>query len=261
MANPRPCVRIVVIGNELLNGKVQDSNSPWLIRRLRDQGLVCSGLVCVPDLIEDIAAAVSSAAQKADFVITSGGVGPTHDDVTMEGVAAAFGMELIEHPQLRAFLDEKWRGPRFPARLRMARVPQGSDVLQTEGFPVVRYRNVYIFPGVPRLFRSRFETVSHLFQGRPFSSSAVLTGQRESELAPLLEEVLGLHTELEIGSYPRATESGWEVLLILEHDDEPTLDRARCALIERLDPKQVLAIHERYQATPQPEKKRQEGPP
>ena len=245
-AASRPSARIVVIGNELLSGKVADSNSPWLMRRLRAQGVECLGLVCVPDTVADIAAAVRKASQTAKFVFTSGGVGPTHDDVTMAGVAAAFDVPLEEHPVIRAFLDERWRGPRSPARLRMARVPAGTEVLDSESFPVVRCHNVYIFPGVPRLFRSRFDCVSHLFSGPTLACSAVLTGQGESALAPLLEEVLDTHDGLEIGSYPRWQESQWQVLIVLEHLDANQLSEAHQALLDRLDTEQILAIHDSY---------------
>ena len=252
MPSKRPSARIVVIGNELLSGKVEDSNSPWLMRRLRAQGVECVGLVCVPDNVEEIAHSVRTASTAADFVFTSGGVGPTHDDVTMAGVAEAFGVRLEEHPVIRAFLDERWRGPRSPARLRMAQVPAGTEVLDTESFPVVRCRNVYIFPGVPRLFRGRFESISHLFSGPTVPCSAVLTRQGESELAPLLEEVLDECAGLDIGSYPRWQASGWEVLLLLEHDNEAQLDRARSALLERIDTDRLIAIHERYKAAEEP---------
>jgi len=248
MPPTRPSARIVVIGNELLSGKIEDTNSPWLMRRLREQGVECLGLVCVPDSVEEIASAVRAASTSADFVFTSGGVGPTHDDVTMAGVAGAFGVDLFEHPVIREFLDERWRGPRSPARLRMAQVPEGTEVLDTQSFPVVRCRNVYIFPGVPRLFRGRFESVSALFSGPTLVCSAVITHQGESELAPLLEEVLDRCPGLDIGSYPRWQPSGWEVLLILEHDDEEQLDHARETLIERIDDERIVAVHERYQS-------------
>ena len=247
MHSNSPTARIVVIGNELLSGKIQDSNSPWLMRRLRTQGVRCVGLVCVPDTIEEVALAVRNAASAADFVFTSGGVGPTHDDVTMAGIAAAFDVQLEEHPVIRAFLDERWRGPRSPARLRMAQVPAGTEVLDTNSFPVVRCRNVYIFPGVPRLFRGRFESIAHLFSGPTLSCSSILSRQGESELAPLLEEVLAQYPSVEIGSYPRWNETSWEVLLILEHVDEGRLAKARDALLSALDPERLMDVQERYQ--------------
>jgi molybdenum cofactor synthesis domain-containing protein len=246
MHSNSPTARIVVIGNELLSGKVEDSNSPWLMQRLRAQGVHCLGLVCVPDTVAEVSAAVRNAASSADFVFTSGGVGPTHDDVTMAGIAAAFDVALEEHPVIRAFLDERWRGPRSPARLRMAQVPAGTEVLDTESFPVVRCRNVYIFPGVPRLFRGRFESISHLFSGPTLACSAILSEQGESELAPLLEGVLTKHPSVDIGSYPRWKKTRWEVLLILEHTDEELLSQARKALLDTIDRERIIEVHEQY---------------
>ena len=246
MVTSRPNARIVVIGNELLSGKIQDSNSPWLMRRLRLLGVACSGLVVVPDTVSDIAEAVSKASAEADFVFTSGGVGPTHDDVTMAGVAAAFDVPLEEHPIIRAFLDDRWRGAKAPARLRMAQVPRGTEVLDTQSFPVVRCRNVYIFPGVPRLFRGRFETVEHLFTGTPLACSALVTSQGESELAPLLEGVLESFPEVEIGSYPRWESGQWEVLLTLEGVSAEQVSDALAALLSRVDPERLCTVHKDY---------------
>jgi molybdopterin-biosynthesis enzyme MoeA-like protein len=135
----------------------------------------------------------------------------------------------------------------------MAQVPEGTEVLDTQSFPVVRCRNVYIFPGVPRLFRGRFESISALFSGPIVASSALITRQGESELAPLLEEVLDLFSGLEIGSYPRWRASGWEVLIILEHDDETQLDLARSTLVERIDKDRLTEVHERYKTGEQPD--------
>jgi len=246
MARARQFARIVVIGNELLSGKVQDTNSPWLMRRLRRLGVGCRGLVVVPDTVDEIAAAVRSASSAADFVFTSGGVGPTHDDVTMAGVAAAFGVQLEEDPVIRAFLDERWRGPKSPARLRMALVPAGTEVLDTQSFPVVRFQNVYILPGVPRLFRGRFETIEHMFSGAPMSCSALVTTQGESELAPLLEQVVERFPEVEIGSYPRWQGARWEVLLTLEQSDQGQVAAALSELTSSLDPEQLVGVHEPY---------------
>jgi len=246
MSTDRPSARIVVIGNELLSGKIQDSNSPWLMRRLRALGVACSGVVVVPDTIPEISAAVRSASAGADFVFTSGGVGPTHDDVTMAGVAAAFDVPLEEHPIIRAFLDDRWKGAKAPARLRMAQVPRGTEVLDSQSFPVVRCRNVYIFPGVPRLFRGRFATIEHLFVGTPLVCSALVTSQGESELAPLLEEVLESFAEVEIGSYPRWQSGRWEVLLTLEGVSAQRVSDALEALVSKVDPERLFTVHEEY---------------
>lgn len=241
----RATARLVIIGDEILSGKVQDANSPWLLRRLRRRGVACTGVAVVADRIEDVAVAVR-AATSADHVFTSGGVGPTHDDITMAGVAAAFGRPLVRHPELAAFLEARWHeGPAGP-RARMSLVPEGSSVEHLGHFPQVRVENVWIFPGVPRLFRDRWEAVAERFGGARPVCAAVHTQQSEGEISALLEEIVADFSGVDVGSYPRWDDPDVKVLVTLEADDGARVRAAADALIAKLDPQRLGRVDRDY---------------
>ena len=146
----------MIIGDEILTGKVRDANGPLLIDLCRDLGVCLERLVYIPDDIEVIAAEVRSCSEQFDAVITSGGVGPTHDDRTVAAVAHAFGVAVERHPELEAMI-RAWWGKRFTvAALRMADMPEGSRLLYGDDglLPLVVFRNIYLIPGVPRLFEA-----------------------------------------------------------------------------------------------------------
>lgn len=239
--------RLVVIGDEVLGGKIVDENTPWLLNRLRRAGVCCTGVAIVPDDVERIAAAVRWAADAADLVFTSGGVGPTHDDVTMEGVARAFGLPLVEDASLRALVNT-WGGPLNSARLRMAMIPEGSDVLWTgeDGLPQVVVANVYVFPGVPRLLRSRYEAVEHLFRGDRPHCAALYTMQREGELAASMEQVLSEQPGIALGSYPRFGDADYRVRITVEAPVRALVDAALGRLIELLEPAALVRVEHHH---------------
>ena len=222
----RKTVRLVIIGNEVLSGKVADANTPWLLRRLRQVGAICTGVDLVPDEVELIARAVRTAAAEADAVITTGGVGPTHDDVTVDGIAAAFGVAVIEHPDLVAALEKHIGAELVGAQRRLARVPEGATLENLGAYPQVRFANVWIFPGVPALLRHKFEEIAHTLAGARMPCTAVYTNLRETELAPLLEATVAACPTAEVGSYPRHGQDGWRVLLTVEGPDQACVDGA-----------------------------------
>ena len=242
----RKSARIVVIGNEVLSGKVIDQNSPFLLRRLRQLGVDCLGLVVVPDIIDVIAAAVREASAAADLVFTTGGVGPTHDDVTMESIAQAFDLPIIEHPRILELLEEHWRGPKAPARLRMALVPEGAEVIEGPEFPQVRVRNVYIFPGVPSLLQRRFEAIEELVRGPRLPCKALYTLQGESELAPYMEAVAREYPGVEIGSYPQWGNHEYRVLITLECSSSEDVEAATRLLANLVNDEDLVRIDEDY---------------
>ena len=174
---------VIIIGNEILSGKFPDENAPYLVRRLRELGVDLVRISVIPDGVEGIAAEVRAAAAGCDHVFTTGGVGPTHDDLTMAGVAAAFGVPLVRHDELATIIARKMRErmargeegggeAAVAAALRMADVPEGSQ-LWWDGpvkFPLVVKGNVAIFPGVPALLKLKFEAVAHRFAGVPLQN-------------------------------------------------------------------------------------------
>src|SRR5918994_7082901 len=149
---------IVIIGNEVLSGKTQDTNSYFLCTELRRLGVEVQKISTIPDVIELIGQEVTAFSEKFDLVFTTGGVGPTHDDVTIEGIAHGFSVPVVRHPEIENRMRQRLGGDVNEARLRMANVPQGAVLLATDALfaPVVNIHNVYIFPGIPRILQERF---------------------------------------------------------------------------------------------------------
>jgi FAD synthetase len=227
---------ILVIGNEILSGKVVDTNSPYLCRELRALGVDVERISTIPDAVDVIAENVKSMSQAHDYVLTSGGIGPTHDDLTVDGVAAAFGRPL----ELSASIEERIRRATGvdpnPSQLKMARIPAGATLIDSGDlwFPLVVVENVYILPGIPELLRKKFESVRDRFRGIPFVLKRVYVTLMESSIAEQLEAVLQEFPELLLGSYPRIHEESFRVMLTLESRDAGYVQRALDSLLARL---------------------------
>lgn len=225
-----PSAAVVIIGDEILTGKFADENGPFLIRRFRALGCDLVRLVTIGDRVDEIADEVRRCSAVADHVITTGGVGPTHDDRTLEGIARAFELPLEQREELAALLD-RFSLPRNETNLRMATVPQGAElVLSRSSYPVVRVRNVWVFPGVPRLMQAKFEEIAARFAGDRVCCERLYTDQHETEIAPLLFRVQEAHPEVAIGSYPRFGEESFRVILTLESRDAGAVARAAAEL-------------------------------
>src|SRR5215470_622925 len=161
-----PTAAIVVIGDEILSGKFADENAAHLIRELRELGVALRRIEVIPDEIEEIGQTVRAASERYDHVFTSGGVGPTHDDVTIEAIARAFGVGVVRHPILEGML-RAYYGSRLEERnLRMAEVPEGAEMIIADApsWPVTSFRNIYILPGVPVIFRRKFAAIRERFR-------------------------------------------------------------------------------------------------
>jgi molybdenum cofactor synthesis domain-containing protein len=231
-----PSAGIVVIGNEILSGKVVDTNSPYLCRELRALGVDVERIVTIPDDVEVIAREVRTMSDACDWVFTSGGVGPTHDDLTMDGVAGAFGVPVEVCENLVERIERAQGRAANESLLKMAALPAGAVLIDAGDlwFPVVVVRNVYVFPGIPELLRRKFESVRSRFQGVPFVLRRVYVRRRESDIAADLHAVLAEFPELMLGSYPRLGEAEFHVLLTLESRDSEYVQRALDALLARL---------------------------
>src|SRR5512144_164773 len=189
---------IILIGNEILSGKVTDANAAYLCRELRQLGVDVRRITVIPDEVDLIAEIVAEFSRAFDVVFTSGGVGPTHDDVTIEGVARAFKTRVIRHPDLVRILDRYYGGDLNDARLKMAEVPEGAE-LHTAGslrFPAVLIRNTYVLPGVPEIFRQKFDALKERFRESPFHLCCVFVSIGEGILADHLNAVLARHPDL-----------------------------------------------------------------
>lgn len=240
-----PSAGILIIGNEILSGKVADLNSTFLCRELRALGVDVGQINVIPDRVDTIANAVRELSQKFDYVFTTGGVGPTHDDVTMEGVALAFGVALEEHPAFQAYFEKllaQTGGEYNESYRKMSMLPARSVLIDTNDllFPLVSKENVFIFPGIPKLLYKKFEAVRERVRGVPILLRRVYLTQYESEIAHYLNELLEKFPELELGSYPRTENEAHKVLVTLESRDADYLTRALDSLLARLPSDFVL---------------------
>ncbi len=230
-----PTAAALIIGDEILSGKFADENGPFLIARLRTLGCDLKRVVVLPDLRDEIAAEVRRCSEAYDFVITTGGVGPTHDDVTLESVAAAFDVELeIESELLEILLN--YGLPDNEATRRMVNLPMGGDLVWEKGlsYPILVVRNVYIFPGVPKLMHAKFEHIAHRLKGEEVLTARLYTSQRETEIAAILSRVQDDHPQVDVGSYPRWGEASYRVIVTLESRDAEPLASAISALETQL---------------------------
>lgn len=231
-----PTGGILIIGNEILSGKVADTNSTYLCRELRALGVDVDRIVTIPDDVDTIAAEVRQMSAAYDFVFTSGGIGPTHDDLTIDGIARAFGLPIELSDSIAARIERAQGKKPNESQLKMARIPAGAQLVDAADFwfPVVIVENVHIFPGIPELLRKKFESIRERFRGVPVLLRRVFVKRMESDIAASLHELLSEFPELMLGSYPRMGEQAFHVLLTLESRDAGYLERALSALLERL---------------------------
>jgi molybdopterin-biosynthesis enzyme MoeA-like protein len=175
-------------------------------------------------------------AEAYDYVFTSGGIGPTHDDLTMDGVAKAFDLEIVLNQSMVDRMARHSKQPPNEAMKKMALIPKGAEVLDVGGlwFPVVVVQNVHIFPGIPELFEKKFESIRDRFSGVPFVLRKIYVRENESEIADTLNTLLKEFPSLILGSYPRINEQDYRVLLTLESRDAEYLTRATDTLLSRL---------------------------
>lgn len=234
-----PTAALIVVGNEVLSAKVRDENGPWAAERFRRVGVRLSAILTLPDEIDLLAEAVVRERARADWLFTAGGVGPTHDDVTLAAVARALGRPLVRHPGLveaiRRAHRRWWKGAEAPdASLRMADVPEGTRLAGDPSYPILAVENVVMLPGVPRFFQSQLERFTADLVAAPFQLAEVFVSVGEDQLAPLLDRLAVEHAAVEIGSYPRFDDTDHRVKITLESKDRAGVEAAKRALLERL---------------------------
>src|SRR6185436_13112521 len=227
---------IVVIGNEILSGKTRDENSLFLVRELRELGVNVRKIAVIPDELGLISSEVRSFSTAFDYVFTTGGVGPTHDDLTMDGIALAFNQKVRRHPELESILRRYYSDDLLEANLRMADVPEGARLVGGKGawFPVVAVENVFIFPGVPEILQRKFERIKEMFREAPYHLREVYLCADEGQIADLLHRVLAAFPELLLGSYPYINNPAYSVKLTLESKDSAYLEGAHALLLSEL---------------------------
>jgi molybdenum cofactor synthesis domain-containing protein len=235
----------IVIGNELLSGKVEEKNLFELSRLLRQLGIRFVRAVLVPDEIPVIRREVAELSQSTDVVFTSGGVGPTHDDVTIEAVAQAFGVDQVIEPRLEALLRRTYAERTTEAHLRMALVPRGAELVSASDahWPATLMQNVFILPGVPEIFRMKLESVrSHLRGLSPFVSRAVFLRLEEVDLKTELDAVVMRHPEVEIGSYPKWRDPTYRTKITFDARDSQLVALALEDFVARFTPGAIVRV-------------------
>jgi molybdenum cofactor synthesis domain-containing protein len=227
---------IIIIGNEVLSGKTQDTNSHFLCVELRRLGVEVQKISTIQDEIDLIGQEAAYFSKQFDFVFTTGGIGPTHDDVTIEGIAKGFSVPVVRHPEIEHRMRQRLGGDVNQARLRMANVPQGAVLLATDALfaPVVNIHNVYIFPGIPRILQERFHAIKERFRDAPYFLKNVFVRYGEGVIASALNELLAKFPHLLLGSYPVLDLPDYKVKVTLESKDSNYLDNALKTLLASL---------------------------
>jgi molybdenum cofactor synthesis domain-containing protein len=227
---------ILTIGDELLAGDVENTNGTWLAQRLERLGLAVRLIAVLPDEIEHIAGFLRAEAGRVDLVVVTGGLGGTPDDVTREAVAAAFGVDQVEYPEVAAALRALFRrDPEYAAR--WARLPSGSRPLANPlgGAPGFTLENVYVLPGLPAEMAAMFETVEEELRGeRPIGSWRRTYRTTESRIVGVLRDVGERHPTVRVGSYPSFGLAGSEVEVVVKSDDPDALEAAAAWLEQAL---------------------------
>ena len=235
---------IIVIGDEILSGKIRDSNGPHLIDKLRSVGMPLGRILTVADDIDEIAWAVNSCRDRYRPIFTSGGIGPTHDEMTVAGVARALGLSVIRHPEIEAGIRAHFGAGLKEEALRLANVPEGAELVRSERswYPVAAVDEIYLLPGVPELFRMHVDGIVERYRGAPFHLRCVYLGVGEPEVAGVLDTIAREHPSVALGSYPRLGDPDHRVKLTLEAQVAEPVELALEALLRLLPAGAVLRI-------------------
>jgi molybdenum cofactor synthesis domain-containing protein len=230
---------LVVIGDEILSGRTQDKNIAQVAGWLQVQGIRLVEVRVVPDVEDAIARAVNALRAAHDYLFTTGGIGPTHDDITVDAIAKAFDVPVVVHPKARRILEAYYatRGGITDTRLRMARVPQGADLIpnRMSGAPGIKIGNVHIMAGVPHICAQMLDALTGTLEGgAPLISETIGCWVAESEVADLLREVEKAHPQCQIGSYPFFREGKVGANFVIRSTDAEELGSCADTLAEAL---------------------------
>jgi molybdenum cofactor synthesis domain-containing protein len=219
----RVTAAVLIIGDEILSGRTQDTNLSAIAKMLGQHGVDLAEARVVPDVKAEIVAAVNALRSRYDYLITTGGIGPPHDDITADCVAEAFGVPLYEHPEIIAPLTARWGADVNAARRRMARIPEGGSLVKNpvQGPPGFQIGNVFVLAGVPLIMRGMLEDVGPRLKGGAVVVSRTLRvdGSGEGVIAEPLEGVALAHPDLSLGSYPFFGEGGFGSNLVIRGRD------------------------------------------
>ena len=231
---------LAVIGDEILSGRTQDKNVAQLALWLNDHGIRLAEVRIVPDDIDKIGETVNELRAKHDYLFTTGGIGPTHDDITVDAISKAFGVRAIVHPEAKQILVDYYRdrpGGLTESRLRMARTPEGAELLRnpSSGAPGIRMGNVYIMAGVPHIAASMLSALTgKLAGGRPVVSITVGARAPERDVADLLRETEEQNPGVAIGSYPFFKDGRYGSNFVIRSENEALARSTGDQLSQRL---------------------------
>ena len=229
---------LLIVGNEILSGRTHDKNIPYIAEKLGDAGIRLQEVRVVPDIADEIVAAVNALRARYTYLFTTGGIGPTHDDITAECVARAFDRPLIQHPEAFRRLEKHYENSDLDfneMRQRMANTPEGADLIDNPistapGFIV---ENVYVMAGVPKIMQAMLQNVIPMLTGGAvMQSRTVISDLGEGTVAAGLQEVQNRFQDVDIGSYPNFTSTGFRNALVLRGTDAERLDTATEAVRE-----------------------------
>ena len=236
---------LVVIGDEILSGRTHDKNIAQIAGWLQVQGIRLSEVRVVPDIEERIVEAVDALRARNDYLFTTGGIGPTHDDITVDAVAKALGVPVVVHPAARAILERYYSGRGLElteARLRMARVPDGAELIPNRmtGAPGIRFGNLFLMAGVPHITAGMLDALTGTLEGGArLLAETVGCWVAESEVAVILRDIEKAYADapggVQIGSYPFFREGRTGANFVVRSTDPGTLDRCVTALLDALE--------------------------
>ncbi len=229
---------VLVIGDEILSGRTKDQNIGFIGDRLTGLGIDLREARVVPDAADEIIAALNALRIRYDHVFTTGGIGPTHDDITADAVAKAFGVALPIRPEVEADMRKHFGDRLNEARLRMARIPEGGALFYAEGIiaPGFRIGNVHVMAGVPKIMQSMFQAIAPTLKTGPrVLSETILANAKEGDVGTPLADIQRRHPDVSIGSYPFQDERGHNTNLVVRGRDPEEVARVKAEVIAMLD--------------------------
>jgi molybdenum cofactor synthesis domain-containing protein len=222
---------LIIIGNEILSGRTKDKNLGFIAERLTEWGIRLTEARVIPDIEATIVETVNACRARFDYVFTTGGIGPTHDDITAASVAKAFGVRIHRHPEALKIMQRQVKPEDLnEARLKMADVPEGATLIENpvSGAPGFQIGNVFVMAGVPMIMQAMLEGLRHkLVGGAPVLSRSVRAFLPEGTVAEGLAAIQERHPEIDIGSYPFFRKGRFGTSLVLRGTDETVLEQAR----------------------------------
>lgn len=242
---------IILIGNELLSGSIQDKNLAHIAKKLEYRGIRIRETRIIPDIEEEIIDAVNHLRQKFDYVFTTGGIGPTHDDITSDSIAAAFKVKNVVQDEVFNKIDQRFKEKNIPftkAAQRMAYAPEGSEIIKTEHsiIPGYRIENVFVMAGVPSIMRLMLEgVVNYLDTGMQIHNLSIHANVGEGEIAESLEQIQSNYPQIDIGSYPQDKNSEfskYRVIFVFKGTDFDELSEARNKVMNVLESRKIESM-------------------